>query len=50
MKLDKSLVRRFEQTQKTQGTAVAIYNVYWKIAAAIFGAAGVKKISTRLKA
>ena len=49
MKLNKQFVKNFEREQIQYGTEVALYNVFWLIAAEIFRAAGVGGIKTRIK-
>ena len=49
MKLNKQFVRNFEREQKQYGTEVALYNVFWLIAAEIFRMAGIGNIKTRIK-
>ena len=49
MKLNKQFVKNFEREQKQCGTEVALYNVFWLIAAEIFRMAGIGNIKTRIK-
>lgn len=49
MKLNKQLVKNFESEQKQYGTEVALYNIFWLLAAEIFKIAGVTGIKTRIK-
>ena len=49
MKLDQKLVKCFEREQKQYGTDVALYNIFWLIAAEIFAMAGIGDIKTRIK-
>lgn len=49
MKITKALVRRFEEEQREHGTATALHNVLWQVAATLYNDLGIKRIRTSTK-
>jgi hypothetical protein len=46
MKLTNSVIKQFEQDQKTHGTKTALYNVLWCVASDLLTDLGVKSVKT----